>query len=96
MVDVLRTDEFNEWMGDLRDKQAVARIQTAIIDVSLGKFGKVEYLCEGVSEIRIDHGRGYRVYLTRRGDLIVVLLGGGDKRTQSKDVDKAVRLAKEV
>ncbi|GLS17788.1 hypothetical protein GCM10007874_08030 [Labrys miyagiensis] len=96
MVDVLRTDEFNEWLGDLRDKQAVARIQTAIIDVSLGKFGKVKYLREGVSEIRIDHGPGYRVYLTRRGDLIVVLLCGGDKRTQSKDIDKAVRLAKEV
>jgi putative addiction module killer protein len=73
-----------------------ARITARLRRLSLGNPGDVKSVGGGVSEMRIDHGPGYRVYFVRRGDLIVVLLCGGDKRTQDRDIARAIRLAQEI
>lgn len=71
------------------------RIQARIDKLALGKFGDVKSVGQGVSELRIDYGPGYRVYFVRRGEFAVILLCGGDKRTQSADIAAAQRMAKE-
>ena len=80
---------FTEWLGKLRDKQAVAKIDIRIERVRLGNFGYVEPVGEGVMELKIDFGPGYRVYFGQMGSKVVVLLLGGDKASQRKDIAMA-------
>jgi putative addiction module killer protein len=95
MVEVRQSEAFASWLRRLRDENARARIQIRIRRLSLGNFGDVKPVGEGVSELRIDYGPGYRVYFAQRGSLLVLLLAGGTKRTQPADVAKAKELAKE-
>lgn len=96
MIEVRQTDLFASWLRKLRDERARARILIRIRRISLGNFGDVRPVGEGVSELRIDYGPGYRLYFRRIGSLIVLLLLGGTKKTQDADVIKAKKLAKEV
>ena len=96
MVEVRQTIEFADWLGGLRDIDAIARIQVRIRRLSLGNPGDVKPVGAGVSELRIDYGPGYRVYFCRRGQALVMLLCGGDKRTQDADIAKAKTMAKEI
>jgi len=82
-------DLFARWLEGLADRQARARIKTRIDRASLGNFGDCEPAGEGVSELRVDWGPGYRVYFARVGKLILLLLCGGDKRTQQRDIENA-------
>jgi len=93
MIEVRQTTEFADWLDDLRDLQAVVRINIRIRRLSLGNPGDVKPVGDGVSEMRIDYGPGYRVYFAQRGTAIVVLLCGGDKRGQDRDILAAKRLA---
>lgn len=95
MVEVRQTDIFASWLRKLRDQNARARIQIRIRRLSLGNFGDVKPVGEGVSELRIDYGPGYRIYLQQQGSLLVLLLAGGNKKTQQADIGKAKKLAKE-
>jgi len=80
----------------LRDRKARARIDVRIRRLSLGNPGDVKPIGSGVSELRIDYGPGYRVYFVRRGPMLLILLAGGDKRTQERDIKKALELARTV
>jgi putative addiction module killer protein len=90
---VEQTDGFATWLVGLRDGKARARIQARIDRLALGNPGDVKPVGSGVSEMRIDYGPGYRVYFCRRNRVVIVLLAGGDKRTQRKDIAKAISLA---
>jgi len=90
------TDVFDAWFEALKDRQAFVRIQARIRRAELGNFGDVKPVAEGVSEMRIDFGPGYRVYFTQRGMEIVILLAGGDKSTQAKDIKTALQLARQM
>lgn len=92
MIEVRQTEEYSEWFAKLRDTQARARINARIRRLSLGNPGDVKPVGEGVSELRIDYGPGYRVYFLQRGREVVILLAGGDKRTQQKDIQTALKL----
>jgi len=94
MVEVRQGTEFSNWLHRLRDANAVARIVARIRRMEQGNFGDVRGVGAGVMEMRIDYGAGYRVYYTFRGVAIVLLLCGGDKRTQSRDIRRAQELAK--
>jgi len=96
LVEIRQTDIFATWFAGLRDHQARARVTTRIRRLSLGNPGDVKPVGSGVSEMRIDYGPGYRVYFIQRGDVVVVLLCGGDKRTQHRDIARAVALAREL
>ena len=96
MIEVRQTEVFSNWLRKLSDQNARARIQIRIRRLSLGNFGDVKPVGEGVSELRIDYGQGYRVYLQRQGNLLVLLLAGGSKKTQQADIAKAKKLAKET
>ena len=96
MIEVRQSDVFAAWFAGLRDHQARARITVRIRRLSLGNPGDVKPVGGGVSEMRVDYGPGYRVYFARRGDLVVVLLCGGDKRSQSRDIARAIELAREL
>jgi len=96
MVEVHQTEVFSKWLGELRDRQARARILTRIDRLHLGLVGDVKPVGEGVSELRIDYGPGYRVYFTQRGKELVILLAGGDKRTQDRDIKTALELARNL
>ncbi len=87
---------FAAWFAGLRDREARARITVRIRRLSLGNPGDVRPVGNGVSEMRIDYGPGYRVYFVRRGDTLVVLLCGGDKRGQDRDIARALELAREI
>ena len=93
MIEVRQTDDFAKWFKSLKDRQVRTRIQARIDHISLGNFGDCESVGGGVFEMRIHFGPGYRVYFVQRGTKIVVLLAGGSKRTQSKDILKAKTLA---
>jgi putative addiction module killer protein len=95
MIDVRKTRIFVEWLRRLRDLRAQTRIRARIDRLEYGLFGDAKYF-DGVGELRIDYGPGYRIYFVRRGNEIVVLLCGGDKGSQRKDIAEAKRLAKEV
>ena len=95
MIEVRQTEAFADWLRRLRDDKARFRILVRIRRLSLGNFGDVKTIGEGVSELRIDHGPGYRVYLRQQGELLVLLLAGGSKKTQATDIAKAKKLAKE-
>jgi putative addiction module killer protein len=96
MIDVRKTEEFARWLDGLGDLRGRARVQVRIERLALGLVGDARPVGEGVSELRIDYGPGYRVYFTRRGQALIVLLAGGDKGTQSRDVAKARRLARNL
>ncbi len=93
MIDVRETDEFSEWLGALRDTRARAKILVRIDRLANGNPGDVASVGEGVSELRINYGPGYRVYYVQHGTLYILLLAGGDKSTQSKDIAAAKLLA---
>jgi putative addiction module killer protein len=93
---IRQTATFATWLRTLRDPQAKARIQVRIDRLQLGLPGDARPVGEGVSELRIDYGPGYRVYFMRRGQELVVLLAGGDKRTQDRDIKKAIQLAHDL
>jgi len=88
--DARRHDVFAEWISELRDQQAAARIAARIQRLALGLFGDCRPLRKGVWELRVDWGPGYRVYYAQSGERVVLLLAGGDKRTQSADVRRAI------
>ena len=93
MFELLQTDEFTEWLKRLKDVNARARINVRLRRISLtGNLGDTKSVGNGVYEIRIDYGPGYRVYYSQRGKKILLLLIGGDKSSQQKDIDKAKRL----
>lgn len=96
MAEVRQTAIFRDWHRKLRDRRAAARITSRIERLADDHLGDVKSVGEGVSELRIDHGPGYRVYFTRRLGTIYLLLCGGDKSTQNRDIRIAKRLAKEV
>ena len=96
MLEIRQTEIYAEWFASLRDRQARARIDVRIRRLSLGNPGDVRPVGEGVSELRIDYGPGYRIYFVQRGQQVVILLAGGDKRTQTKDIETAVALARDV
>jgi putative addiction module killer protein len=96
VIEVRQTEVFSNWLRKLRDQKARARIQIRIRRLSLGNFGDVKPVGEGVSELRIDYGPGYRVYFQRIKSLLVLLLVGGAKKTQETDIAKAKALAKEA
>ena len=93
MLDIRETDEFSKWLGTLKDMRARAKVLVRVERLAHGNPGDVEPVGEGVSELRIDHGPGYRVYFVQRGMRYVLLLAGGDKRTQKRDIVRAKRLA---
>ncbi len=93
MIEIRQTEEYSSWFEKLRDHQARARILARIRRLSLGNPGDVEPIGEGVSEMKIDYGPGYRVYYKQRGKAKVVLLAGGDKKSQRRDIKKAQELA---
>ena len=95
MFEVRQTAVFEAWIDGLKDVRAVARIEIRVRRLALGHLGDARTLGDGVSELRIDYGPGYRLYFTRRGERIVILLCGGDKKRQSDDIARAKRMAKE-
>jgi putative addiction module killer protein len=96
MLEIIQSETFARWLGKLKDRQAIAKINARIRRLSeIGSFGDVKPAREGVSEMRIDHGPGYRLYFMRRGAILVVLLAGGDKSTQDADIRRAIEIAKE-
>jgi putative addiction module killer protein len=94
VIEIRKTETFERWFVGLRDRKAAARITSRIDRLQLGLFGDVKPVGEGVSEMRIDYGPGYRIYFVQRGREVVILLAGGDKRTQTRDIEKAVELAR--
>ena len=96
MIEVRKTEVFVQWLDGLRDIQARARIQARIERLATGNPGDVEPVGEGVSELRINYGPGYRVYFKKRGRELIVLLAGGDKSTQAKDIKAALRFARDL
>jgi putative addiction module killer protein len=95
-MQIVQSDVFTAWLDNVKDERAAARIVTRIRRMEIGNAGDVRSLGDGVSEIRIDYGPGYRVYFARRGRTLVILLCGGDKKSQRKDIALAKRMAKEA
>ena len=95
MIEVRQTAAFGRWLGGLRDQQAVARIVRRLRQVERGLLGDAKYF-HGIGEFRIDHGPGYRIYFVRQGDVVILLLCGGDKATQRRDIAQALEMAREV
>ena len=95
MLELIQSQTFQHWLNGLKDRQARARVQARLDRLALGNPGDAKPLRDGVSELRIDYGPGYRVYFMRRGPVIVVLLAGGDKRTQDADIERAIGIAKD-
>ena len=96
MIEIRRTDLFAHWLDELSDIQARARVQVRVERLAAGNPGDVEPVGEGVSELRINFGPGYRVYFKQSGRELIILLAGGDKRTQTKDIKTALRLARDL
>lgn len=96
MIEVLQTREFDRWLSALSDRRAAAKIAQRIVRAQSGLLGDMKAVGGGVSEMRIDHGPGYRLYLVRRGEALIVLLCGGDKGSQRRDIERARKMAEEV
>jgi putative addiction module killer protein len=94
VIEIRETAVFSSWLASLRDAHARARVQARILRLRQGNSGDVKPVGEGVSELRIDYGPGYRVYFVQRGALLVILLAGGAKPTQDKDIKTALKLAR--
>ncbi len=95
-MEVRKTDTYAKWIDGLRDIRARARILARVQRLTQGNPGDVEPVGEGVSEMRIHFGPGYRVYFKKQGEALFVLLAGGNKRTQARDIRKAIALAREL
>ena len=96
MVEVRQTKIFSKWLRGLKDRKARVRIQARIDRLKVGNFGDATPVGEGVSELRIHYGPGYRVYFVQQGSAVVILLLGGDKGAQSADIKKAKMFAKQL
>jgi putative addiction module killer protein len=96
MVEVLQTEEFEAWLEGLRDRKARMAIAKRILRVQSGLLGDVEPVGDGISEMRIHYGPGYRLYFTKRQSVLIILLCGGNKSSQVRDIARAKQLAKEV
>jgi len=96
IVKIKQTEAYEEWFNSLSDGRAKARIDVRIRRMSLGNPGETRSVGEGVMELKIDYGPGYRVYYLSKGKTVVILLAGGDKKTQNKDIARAKALAKEI
>ncbi len=96
MIELRKTEAYTKWLDSLRDVRARARILVRVERLAAGNPGDVRPVGEGVSELRIDYGPGYRVYFKKQGRTIVLLLAGGDKRTQSRDIERALHLARNL
>lgn len=96
VIEIRKTDVFSTWLDGLRDIQARARVQARIKRLAAGNPGDVEPVGEGVSELRINYGPGYRVYFKQRGRELIILLAGGNKSTQATDIKAALRLARNL
>lgn len=96
MVEIRKTDVFVKWLDGLRDIRARSRVLVRIERLAAGNPGNVKPVGEGVSELRIDYGPGYRVYFVKQGQTVIVLLAGGDKSTQATDIRTALRLARNL
>lgn len=94
MIEVRQTEDFRLWLKGLAD-EAARRIAQRIVRVQAGLLGDAKFF-DGIGELRVDHGPGYRVYFVRRGKVLIILLAGGDKSTQSKDIKRAMKLAREL
>ncbi len=96
MIEVRKTRIFSKWFDGLKDRRARSRIQARIDRVGMGHFGDIAPVGEGISELRIFYGPGYRVYFVQKGDVVVILLSGGDKSSQKSDIVKAKRIATQL
>jgi putative addiction module killer protein len=96
MIEIRKTDVYAKWLDSLSDIRARARILARVERLATGNPGDVKPVGEGVSELRIDYGPGYRVYFKKHGRELVILLAGGDKHTQSSDIKTALRLARNL
>lgn len=96
MIEIRKTEKYAQWLDGLSDTRARARIQVRVERLAAGNTGDVKPVGEGVSELRIDYGPGYRVYFIKRGSKLVILLAGGDKSTQVSDIKIALRLARNL
>jgi putative addiction module killer protein len=96
MLEIRRTDVFDRWLRKLKDERAKAKIAARIQPLAFGSFGDVSPVGEGISELRIFDGPGYRIYFVQRGTSVVILLCGGDKKLQARDIGMAKALAKEL
>lgn len=96
MIEIRQTEVYARWFDNLRDRNARMRINIRIRRLSLGNPGDVRPIGEGVSELRIDYGPGYRVYFVQSGPALVILLAGGSKSTQNRDIKRALKLAREI
>jgi putative addiction module killer protein len=96
MIEIRQTDVYSKWFDGLSDRVAQMRINVRIRRLSLGNPGDVKWLGKSVAELKIDYGPGYRVYFTKHGDAVVILLAGGDKRTQNQDIQRALELAQNL
>lgn len=96
MVEVRQTEPFREWLETLRDRRAAAKIAVRLARLELGNFGDAEPVGEGVTELRIHYGSGYRIYVVQRGEVLVVVLCGGDKSSQARDIKRAKAMAREL
>ena len=95
MFEIIKSDTFDSWLRSLRDRQAKARIEVRIRRLSLHNPGQYRSLKNGINELKIDYGPGYRVYYTFRNQTLVLLLCGGDKSTQDQDIKTALRILKQ-
>lgn len=93
MIEIRKTEAFAKWIDGLQDIRARARILVRIERLAAGNPGDVKPVGEGVSELRVDYGPGYRVYFKKMGQKVIILLAGGDKKSQSKDIKTALRLS---
>ena len=96
MIEVRQTEAFRAWLETLRDRRAAAKIAARLARLELGNFGDAEPVGEGVSELRIHYGPGYRAYFVQRGDVLVIMLCGGDKSSQDRDIRRAKAMAREL
>lgn len=96
MFEVIQTAEFEAWLDGLRDRRAQAQIARRIVRVQSGLFGDAKPVGDGVIELRVHHGPGYRLYFVQRQQVVIILLCGGDKSSQSRDIARAKEMAKEV
>ena len=96
MIDIRKTNAFAGWMRRLKDRTALAKIAVRLDRLADGHFGDVKSVGEGIRELRIHYGPGYRIYFTRRGDTLIILLCGGNKNSQAKDIRTAQTLAAQL
>lgn len=93
MIEILQTEEYVDWFAKLKDRSARARIDIRLRRISLGNYGDVKAIGNGLFELRVDYGPGYRVYFMRKEEKLIILLAGGDKSTQKRDIRKAREIA---